>query len=77
MTDFWHLVRKEATHRKLTFVLALLAIVIAASVLVSELTVLKAHDIQTDFILEEKEQRLEDEIAQMEDDYRKIALELG
>jgi len=77
MTDFWHLVRKEATHRKLTFVLALLAIVIAASVLVSELTVLKAHDIQTDFILGEKEQRLEDEMDKMEDDYRKIALELG
>ncbi|MEA1909375.1 MAG: FtsX-like permease family protein [Euryarchaeota archaeon] len=77
MADFWHLVRKEATHRKLTFALCLLAIVIAASALVSELTVLKAHDIQTDFILEEKEQRLEDEMAKMEDDYRKIALELG
>jgi hypothetical protein len=77
MTDFWHLVRKEATHRKLTFALCLLAIVIAASVLASELTVLKAHDLQTDFILEEKEHRLEDEMAKMEDDYRKIALELG
>ncbi|MEA1906369.1 MAG: FtsX-like permease family protein [Euryarchaeota archaeon] len=77
MTDFWRLVRKEATHRKLTFALSLLAIVIAASVLVSELTVLKAHDLQTDFILEEKEQRLEGEMAKMEDDYRKIALELG
>lgn len=77
MTGSWHLVIKEIRHHKFAFVLCLLAVVIATGILAGELTVLKAHDMQTDFILAEKEKQIEGEMKQMQNDYRKFMLELG
>ncbi|NAS89243.1 hypothetical protein C4E24_05835 [ANME-1 cluster archaeon AG-394-G21] len=77
MTGIWHLVIKELWHHKFAFVLCLLAVVIATGVLTGELTALKAHDTQTDFILVEKEKQIGDEMKQMKHDYRRFMLELG
>ena len=71
------LVRKEVKHHKSTFALGLLSVVIAVGVLVGQLTVLKAHDIQTNHILTEKEKQIQDEMKQMEDDYRRMMEEHG
>ena len=72
-----HLVRKEIGYHKLTFVLGLLSVIVAVGVLVSLLVLLHAHDIQTERILSEKEEKIEKEMEKMEDDYRKIMLKLG
>jgi len=72
-----HLVRKEIGYHKLTFVLGVLSVVVAVGVFVSLLTLLHAHDIQTERILSEKEKKIEKEMKKMEDDYRKIMLKLG
>ncbi|HUU29024.1 MAG TPA: FtsX-like permease family protein [archaeon] len=73
----WHLVTKEIYHQKLTFGLGILSILAAVGVLVAELTLFKSHDEQTKAILAEKEARTAEEMAVMEDDYRKIMLKLG
>ena len=72
-----HLVKKEICYHKLTFVLVLLSVVVAVWVFVSLLTLLHAHDIQTERILSEKKEKIEKEMKKMEDDYRKIMKLLG
>ena len=72
-----HLVKKEIGYHKLTFVLGLLSVVVAVGVFVSLLTLLHAHDIQTERILSEKKEKIEKEMKKMEDDYRKIMKLLG
>jgi len=72
-----HLVRKEIGCYKLTFVLGLLSVVVAVGVLISQLTLLRVHDMQTEHILSEKEKKIEKEMKKIEDDYRKIMLKLG
>lgn len=71
------LVRKEIKYHKLAFILCLLSVIVATGVFAGELTVLKAHDIETDFILTEKEMQTEDEMVQMEAYYRRIMEEHG
>ena len=58
-------------------VFVLVLVRVAVGVLVGELTLLDAHDIQTQRIIEEKEKKTEIDMAVMEDDYRKIMKELG
>ncbi len=73
----WHLVTREIFHQKLNFALGICSVVVAAGVLVAELTLLDAHDERTGQILVEKEARTTEEMARMEDDYRKIMKKLG
>jgi len=74
---FRRLVVREILHRKLTFFVGLLAVVVAVGVLTAELTLLKAHDIMSGYILATKEREMAEEMERMEDDYRKIMKELG
>jgi putative ABC transport system permease protein len=73
----WHLVTREILHQKLNFALGICSVVVAAGVLVAELTLLDAHDERTGQILVEKEARTAEEMARMEDDYRKIMKKMG
>ena len=73
----WHLVVREILHHKLTFFVGILSVVVAVGVFTAELTILEAHDLQTRYILAEKEKQIEEEMLRMEDDYRKIMKELG
>jgi len=72
-----HLVRKEIGYHKLTFVLGLLSVVVAVGVFISLLTLLHAYDIQTERILSEKEKKIEEQMQEMEDDYKIIMEEYG
>jgi len=72
-----HLVTQEILHRKVTFLLGLSAVAVASGVLVAEMTLLRAHDLQTRRILAEKEARIAGDMRRMEDEYRKIMKELG
>ena len=73
----WHLVTREILHQKLNFTLGICSVVVAAGVLVAELTLLDAHDERTHQILAEKEARTAEEMARMEDDYRQIMKKMG
>ena len=73
----WRLITREIAHYKLTFALGLISIIAAVGVLVAELTLLEAHDLQTRRILAEKEQKTREEMQRMEEDYRIIMKNMG
>jgi len=73
----WHLVAKEIAHRKLSFVLGLVSVVMAVGVLAGALTLLEVHDLRTRQILEEKEAKVATEMAALTDGVRKAMLRLG
>jgi len=71
------LVLREIRHRLLNFSLAVLAVVLAASVLVAVISRLDRHDRQTQAILEEHQTIVEARTAELSDDMRKITKGLG
>ena len=73
----WRLAIKEIAHRKLSFALGLLSVVLAIGCLVGALTLLKVHDARTGQILADKEAETADRMAVLNDDVRKAMLELG
>ena len=75
--DIWRLVTREVRHRKLTFALAVLSVLIAVGVLVAELTLLRGHDLRTEQILADKQAEAQARLLKLEDDYRRIMKELG
>ena len=75
--NLWQLAIKEIRYKKLAFSLGILAVIVAVGVLVAEMTLLNAHDLNTQEILISKENQMKDEMVLMEDDYRKIMKVLG
>jgi putative ABC transport system permease protein len=73
----WRMVFKEIRLRWLNFGLGTLAVLAAVGVLVTELTLLEAHDLQTRQLLDAKLAETEAEMSRLEDDYRKLMKELG
>lgn len=71
------LVIREILYRKVSFVLGLVSVVVAVGCLVGALTILRAHDIRTQQILERKEARTKQQMAKLNDDMRKAMLKLG
>ncbi len=68
---------KEITHRKLSFTLGLIAVVIAVACLTGALTLLRAHDLRTEQIIAHKEAATKAAMDSLADDYRKIMKQLG
>ncbi|MBN2738840.1 MAG: ABC transporter permease [Spirochaetales bacterium] len=50
---------------------------LSALVITSQLIIIRAHDIETRTILAEKETRITEELKELEEEYRKLMLELG
>jgi len=73
----WRLIRKEILHRKLNFVLGVVSVVVAVGVVVAQFTLLRAHDLCTEQLLERKQAEADARLARLEDDYRKYMKELG
>lgn len=73
----WRLIVREVAHRKTGFALGLLSVTIAVAALACAMTLLKAHDIRTEQIIDAKEAATRREMAAMEDDYRKIMKDMG
>lgn len=71
------LVIKEIFYRKTGFLLALLSVSMAMTAWMGSLALLRANDLQTDRILAQREQATQQEMIQMEDDYRLIMRDLG
>ncbi len=71
------LVLKEIIHRKLNFSLSVFATLIATASLIGSIVLLRAHDIRTQSILQEKETELQTRMDTLQDDMRKAMLILG
>ena len=71
------LVKKEILHRKLNFILSLLAVIIATSSLICSVMLLRVHDLRTRDILQPKETELKTRMDKLKDDTRKSMLKLG
>jgi ABC-type lipoprotein release transport system permease subunit len=75
--SIWRLVLREFAYRKLTALLALLSVAVATACMVGSLLVLRAHDLQTEAISAAMQAETEARTKQLQEDYRKIMLELG
>lgn len=75
--SIWHLIIREIFHRKLNFGLGLLSVVVAVTCLTGAMTLLRAHDLETDRIVGEREAETAQRMKELEDDYRKMMLKMG
>ncbi len=71
------LVLKEIGHRRLSFVLGLLSVVVAVGSFVGAITLLQVHDLRTGQILAQKQAAMKAQLATLQDDVRKAMLKLG
>ena len=74
---FWRLIAKEILHRRLNFALGVASVFVAVGSLTGALTVLRAHDLHTQAILDRKEAETKRQMAALEDEVRKAMLKLG
>ncbi len=71
------LIVREIAYRKLNFALAVLSVTAAVACLAAVVILLRGHDLRTEEIISAKEAQTRDLMRQLEDDYRKITLNLG
>jgi len=74
--SIWRLIRREIAHRKLNFVLALLAVAVGAACLVGAEALLRIDRDATDAILTSKQKQVQQAIAVREADVTKAGAEL-
>jgi len=72
-----HLVSREILHRKLGFSLGVVSASVAVACLVAELAILQKHDARTEQVIAAKEAETRQQMAALEDDYRKLMLKMG
>ncbi len=73
----WRLAVREVLHRKVSSLLALVLVTVAVASLVGALTLLRAHDAQTDLILRLKEAETAGKMAALEDTVERAMDRLG
>ncbi len=71
------LVVKKILHRKFSFILGVLATLIATASIVGSIVLLRVHDLRTGSILQQKQIELEQRMRKLQDDTRKSMLKLG
>ncbi len=75
--NLYRLVFREILHRKLSFALGVTSAAIAVAGLVAALAILQKHDARTELIIFAKEAETRQQMARLEDDYRKLMLKMG
>ena len=75
--NLYRLVFREILHRKLSFSLGVVSAAAAVACLVAELAILQKHDARTEQVITAKEAETRQEMAKLEDDYRKLTLKMG
>src|SRR5438105_7079834 len=71
------LILREICYRKLNFALGVLSVLVAVGCLVAALAFLHAHDLRTEEVIAAKEAETRQQVAKLEDDYRKIGVGMG
>jgi len=72
-----HLISREMRHRPLNALAAIAAVAVASGALVASIMVLTIFDGQTEILVAAKEKAVADQMASMEDEYRKITKRMG
>lgn len=75
--NLYRLVYCEILHRKLSFALGVGSAAIAVASLVAALAILQKHDLRTEQIIASKVEATRQQMAKLEDDYRKVMLKMG
>lgn len=73
----WNLIGKELWHSKLGSISALVSVLVAIGCLVGAFTLLRAHDVRTSRILEQKQQQTRADMEELRQEMRRATLELG
>ena len=73
----WRLIYKEMKLRKLSFLLALVSVIGAVAVLTGQFTILEVYNLQTEAELAEMDIRTKKQMFELEDEIRKITVQLG
>lgn len=73
----WSWMLKEIGYRKTGFLLGLFSISMAMTAWTGAVMLLRAHDRQTELLLEQRRIATQSEMRRMEDDYRRIMRDLG
>ena len=71
------LVYREILHRRLGFLLGVFSAAVAVAGLVGALAILQKHDLRTEQITAARQAATRQEMAKLEDDYRKLMLKMG
>jgi hypothetical protein len=66
----WGLIIKEIQHNLPLFMVGLAAVIVGVGVFVGQLTLVNAHDLETERILEENRQQIEEKMQMIQDKYR-------
>lgn len=75
--NLFRLVCREILHRKMSFALGVVSAALAVACLVAALGILRKHDLRTEQIIAAKETETRQQMAKLEDDYRKVMLKMG
>ncbi len=75
--SIWSIIRKEIAHNRSNFLIGLLCIAVALGLVVGSVTLLAAHDLNTEQIVTQKERETREEMERMEDDYRRMMRDMG
>jgi len=73
----FRLILLEIGYRKLAFALGLVSVVVAVGGLVGAMTVLRSYDRRTEQLVADKQRDVTEQMAQVEDDFRRMALKMG
>ncbi len=75
--SIWSIIRKEIAHNRGNFVIGLLCIAVALGLVVGSVTLLAAHDINTEQVVDAKERETREAMEALEDDYRMMMRDMG
>ena len=73
----WNIIWREIFYNKAHFAIGLLCISVALGLVMGAVTLLSAHDIKTEQIINQKEHETRAEMAKLEDDYRLMMRDMG
>jgi len=73
----WHLITREMMHRWLSFLLAMATVVLAVICVVGSTLFLRQFNSMSETLIATKQAAVTEQIAQMEDDFRKITKRMG
>lgn len=73
----WRLVVSEILHRRMNFLLGVFSVMVASASFIGSVTLLNIHDVRTNQILQEKQDYLTNQMAELTDVTRKAMLKLG
>ena len=77
MTNTWHLILSEISHRKFHFGFMVFGVMTAVACSTSVIMLLTIHNVQTEQILRSKRQVVQNHTEELEDQMRKISKGLG